>query len=116
MRVCIGQAVYGGCLFLFPPRPVPDIWSDHRLDGWDRLEERLLAGACFHSRERRVVVVAPKAPGARWRRLARRYGRQLVYLPLRRFGTDTVARLRRFHVLNDRHVRSYASRYIRPPR
>lgn len=112
----IGQAVYGGCFFVFPPRPIPDVWTDPRLDGHDRLEERLLAGACLHSRERRVVLVAPQAPSPRWRRLARQLGRQLVYLPLRRFGTDTVARLRRFHVLNGRQVRAYAARYIRPPR
>jgi hypothetical protein len=112
----IGQAVYGGCMFLFPPRPIPDVWSDPRLQGFRRLEERLLAAACFHSRQRRVVVVAPSAPPAAWRRLARGFRRQLVYLPLTRFSAETVDRLRHFHVLNGRHVRSYAARYIRPPR
>ena len=41
----IAQAEYGGALFLFPPRPIPDIWTDPRLDFADTLEERLLAGA-----------------------------------------------------------------------
>jgi hypothetical protein len=112
----IGQSLYGGCMFIFPPRPIPDVWTDPRLEGYESLEERLLAAACFHSQERRVVVVSPKAPSPRWRRLARGFGRQFVYLPLRRFSADTVDRLRRFHVLNGRHVRSYAARYIRPPR
>ena len=103
-------------MFIFPPRPIPDVWTDPRLEGYESLEERLLAAACFHSQERRVVVVSPKAPSPRWRRLARGFGRQFVYLPLRRFSADTVDRLRRFHVLNGRHVRSYAARYIRPPR
>ena len=40
----IAQAEYGGALFLFPPRPIPDIWTDKRLDFTDTLEERLLAG------------------------------------------------------------------------
>ena len=112
----IGQAVYGGCMFIFPPKPIADVWTDPRLEGLASLEERLLAGACLHSKERRVVVVCPKPPSAHWRRLARQFRRQLVYLPLRRFSAETVDRLRRFHVLNGRHVRSYAARYIRPPR
>ena len=109
----IGQALYGGCSFTFPPRPLPDIWQDQRFALAATLEERLLAGALFHSRERRVVLVAPQPPLPAWSRLAKRYGKQLVYLPLSRFGTQLVDRLRRFHVLNSQTVRSYAARYIR---
>ena len=109
----IGQSVYGGCFFIFPPRPIPDVWSDERFDFTESPEERLLAGALFHSREKRVAVVSPTPPLLSWRRLARRFGRQLVHLPLKRFSAATVDRLRRFHVLNGREVRSYAARFIR---
>ena len=109
----IGQALYGGCLFIFPPRPIPDIWRDPRLSFCRSLEEQLLAAALLHSREKRVVLVAPEPPKLAWRQLARRYRKQLVYLPLKRFSASTVDRLRRFHVLNSREVRSYASRFIR---
>ena len=109
----IGQALYGGCLFIFPPRPIPDIWSDRRLAFCRTLEERLLAAALMHSREKRVVLVAPESPSLAWRQLARRYRKQLVFLPLKRFSAATVDRLRRFHVLNSREVRSYAGRFIR---
>ncbi|MEW6751707.1 MAG: hypothetical protein AB1505_12140 [Candidatus Latescibacterota bacterium] len=109
----IGQALYGGCLFLYPPRTIPDIWVDPRFAEARTLEERLLSGALFHSQGKRVVLVAPRPPELAWRHLARRLGRQLVYLPLKRFSAPTVDRLRRFHVLNGRHVRSYAARYIR---
>ncbi len=109
----IAQAVYGGCFFLFPPRPIPDIWEDPRFDWTRSPEERLLAGALYHSRERRVALVAPRPPSAAWRALARQARRQWVYLPLRRFSPATVDRLRRFHVLNGKHVRSYAARFIR---
>ena len=112
----IGQSVYGGCLFLFPPRHIPDIWTDSRFDGAESVQERLLMGALFHSREKRVVLVAPASPSRRWRRLARLYHRQLLFIPLRRFSPVTIDRLRRFHVLNGRHVRSYASRFIRDMR
>ncbi len=109
----IGQALYGGCLFLFPPRPIPDLWRDPRLAFCQSLEERLLAGALLHSQHKRVVLVAPEAPRIAWRQLARRFQRQLVYLPLQRFSASTVDRLRRFHVLNRKEFRSYASHFIR---
>ena len=38
----IGQALYGGCSFIFPPRSIPDIWTDDRLRFTQTLEERLL--------------------------------------------------------------------------
>src|SRR5262249_19145202 len=53
----IGQAEYGGAFFLFPPRPIPDIWEDRRLNFTDTLEERLLAGALLNTIERHVAVV-----------------------------------------------------------
>ncbi|MFO0907295.1 MAG: hypothetical protein U0794_02855 [Isosphaeraceae bacterium] len=109
----IAQAEYGGAFFLWPPRPIPDIWADPRLNFADTLEERLLAGAFLHSKERHVAVVSPKVPSASWRRLARKYGRKIVHLPLKRFSGQLIDRLRRFHVLNGKHVRSYAADFIR---
>jgi len=109
----IAQCEYGGAMFLYPPRPIPDIWLDRRLDFADTLEERLLAGACLHSQEKHVAVVSPRAPSAGLRRLARRFGRKLVHLPLRRFSGQLVERLRIMHVLNGKHVRSYAADFIR---
>ena len=109
----IGQARYGGCFFMFPPRPIPDIWHDPRFAHARSLEEHLLVAALLHSRERRVVLVSPVPPRSRWRHLARQSKRQLVYLPLKRFSGATIDRLRRFHVLNGKAVRSYAARYIR---
>jgi len=109
----IAQAEYGGAMFLFPPRPIPDLWDDPRLDSVDTLETRLLAGAFLHSKERHVAVVSPKPPSAEWRRLARRYGKKIVPMPLGRFGGQMIERLRRFHVLNGKEIRSYAAEFIR---
>ena len=109
----IGQAKYGGVMFLYPPRPIPDIW-EHPLFGFTAtLEERLLAGACAYSQEPYVAVVSPVPMKNTWRQVARRFGRKLVPLPLHRFSGQTVARLRQFHVLNGHEIRSYASRFIR---
>ena len=105
----IGVATYGGAMFLFPPRPVPEIWSDPRFDFVDTLEERLLAAACHYSRERHIAVLSHAPPG----RLARRHKRKLVHVPLSRFSQETIERLRQVHVLNGQHVRSYAAHFIR---
>lgn len=109
----IAQAEYGGAFFLFPPRAIPDIWEDRRLNFVDTLEERLLAAAFLHSKERHVAVVSARPPLASWRRLARRYGRKIVPLPLHRFGGQLIEQLRRFHVLNGKTVRSFAADFIR---
>jgi hypothetical protein len=109
----IGQSEYGGALLLFPPRHFPDVWTDPRLDFLDTLEERLLGGGLLHSQERHVALVSPQPPLAAWRRLARRFGKKLVHLPLKRFSPSTVERLRHFHVLNGKSIRSYAADFIR---
>ena len=109
----IALAQYGGALFLFPPRPIPEIWQDRRLDYCDTLEERLLAAGCLHSREKHVALLAPGPPGLGWRRLARRYGKRLIHVPTGRFSQQTLQQLRLFHVLNGHEVRSYAADFIR---
>ena len=109
----VAQSTYGGAFFLFPPRYIEDIWRDPRFDYTRTLEERLIAGACFHSGERAVALVSPGPPLARWRQIARLNKKHLVHIPLGRFSHQTVERIRRFHVLNGREVRSYASRFIR---
>lgn len=109
----IGLAQYGGAMFLFPPRPIDEIWEDPQFDFCDTLEERLLAAACRYSECPHIALLSSAPPGAGWRRLAKRYGKKLVHVPLSRFSQATVAQLRMFHVLNGRHVRSYAAHFIR---
>jgi hypothetical protein len=109
----IARARYGGAFFLYPPRPIADIWSDLSLPRTSTLEERLIAGACFHSSEARVVVVSPGHLRQQWRKIAGEMGRTLVHIPLERFSAQTVDSLRTFHVLNGREVRSFAADWIR---
>jgi len=109
----IGLSTYGGAMFLFPPRPVVDIWRDPQFDFTDTLEERLVAAGCQHSTEKHIALLSDAPPGAGFRRLARRYNTKLVHIPLGRFSRDTVQQLRLFHVLNGQQVRSYAAHFIR---
>ena len=108
----IGQATYGGCMMLFPPRPILDIWQDPRLKFSQTLEEKLLEAAFFHSREKNITLVSPCTPHLKWKRLARRYGKNMIHLPLKRFSNQTIEKVRRFHVLNGKDIRSYAKRFI----
>jgi len=108
----IGQATYGGCMMIYPPRPIPDIWQDPRIRFSETLEERLLEAAFFHSKEKHITVIAPCAPKLAWRRLAKRYGKKIIHIPLKRFSNQTIEKVRRFHVLNGKNIRSYAQRFI----
>ena len=109
----IALATYGGGLFLFPPRPIPDIWSDSQFDFTDTLEERLLAAGLFYTHERHIALLSYAPPGAGWRKLAKHYGRKIVHVPLNRFSQQMIQQLRMFHVLNGQTVRSYAAHFIR---
>jgi hypothetical protein len=109
----IAGSEYGGALFLFPPRSIPNVWTDRRLDLADTLEERLVMAGCLHSRERHIAVVSPGPLRGSWRRLGRRFGRHLIHLPLKRFSGQLVERLRVFHILNGKQVRTYAAQFIR---
>jgi len=109
----IGQATYGGAVFLFPPRPIHDIWADRRFDFTDTLEERALAAACCHAKEKHVALLSHGPPGPAWRRLAKRYGKKLIHVPLAKFSQETIQQLRVFHVLNGQQIRSFAADFIR---
>ncbi|MFG0287650.1 MAG: hypothetical protein ACF8CQ_05735, partial [Rhodopirellula sp. JB044] len=109
----IGLGIYGGAMFLYPPVPIPDIWMDRRLNFTETLEERLIAAACLHSRGRQIALMSSLPPGAGWRRLARRFKKQLVHVPMTSFSDEEVQQLRMVHVLNGSEVRSYAAEFIR---
>lgn len=109
--ICLAN--YGGVMFIFPPRPIPDIWNDPRLNFAETLEERLLGAACLHSECRHIALVSPGPPGLAWRQLAKHFGKTWVHLPLHRFSDAMIQQLRMVHVLNGKQVRSYAAQFIR---
>lgn len=109
----IAQALYGGAMFLYPPQSIPDVWLDPQLKSAGSSEERLLFGAAIHSEEKFVAYVAPKPPSKRMKEFCRRHNKKLIYLPLTSFSRATLWKMRTFHVLNGREVRSWAARYIR---
>jgi len=58
-------------------------------------------------------VLSALPPGNGFRKLARRYRKHLVHVPLNSFSDEQVQQLRTVHVLNGSEVRSYAEEFIR---
>jgi hypothetical protein len=109
----IAAATYGGAMFLYPPVVIPGVWENRKLDFATTLEERLIAAACYHSRGKQIALLSSLPPGAAWRSIARRFRKQLIHVPLGSFSDEQVQQLRIVHVLNGKHVRSYAEHFIR---
>jgi hypothetical protein len=108
----IARCAYGGLALLFPPRNIPDIFQVTTELGIEGCVEQLVSGSLIFSKEKNVAYVAAKAPSLRLRTLSSRFKKHLVWIPLSTFSTETLYRLRHFHVLNGRSVRSWATRFI----
>lgn len=108
----IAEARYGGLSLLFPPRPVPDIFSLFPTSRFQCLADQLLYGALLHSREKTVTVVSLQKPNLRQLEMARSQRKRLLHVPLHSFSSETLRKLRTFHILNGKEVRAWASRYI----
>lgn len=109
----ISRAVYGGAMFLFPPQPIQDIWSDKNFNKAQQPHTKLVMAAACYSKSKFVAYVARERPDFECRNIAKRLGRHLIYLPLSSFSSYTLRKLRKFHVLQGHHIRSYAQKYIR---
>ena len=109
----VAVSTYGGAMFLFPPREIEDIWEEELLDFADTIEQRLVAAACLHSQSRHIALLSWSAPGIALKKIAKLFKKVLVHVPLSHFSDSVVQQLRTFHVLNGKHVRSYAAHFIR---
>ncbi|MBD3322384.1 MAG: hypothetical protein GF350_14885 [Chitinivibrionales bacterium] len=108
----IVRSRYGGLSLLFPPRVIPNAFEITADLPLKNLTERLAYGALLFSEEQAVAFVSPARPALRLRRIAARLKKHLVWIPLSSFSSETIRKLRRFHVLNGKIVRSWASHFI----
>jgi hypothetical protein len=108
----VARCTYGGVAMLFPPRGVPDIFELTGAMDVKGCAEQLITGSLMFSNEKNVAYIAAKAPTLRARALSKRFKKHLVWIPLSAFSNETLSRLRRFHVLNGKDVRSWAARFI----
>ncbi|MGA1842262.1 MAG: hypothetical protein ACMUIU_16705 [bacterium] len=109
----IGRCFYGGALFIYPPQFIRDVWTDSRFEASNSNAERLIMAGLFYSQDRYVAVVANRKPSLFIKDYAKTQQKRLVFLPLSSFSHKTLQKLRYFHVLNGKHVRSWASQFIR---
>jgi hypothetical protein len=96
----------------YPPGRMFHVFEDPFFDHAETKAERLLYAAIDYTTERSIVYVAAKPPRPKVVGLAKRTGRQIVYLPIGQLSPTTLRRLRVFHVLEGRQVRSYAREFI----
>jgi len=108
----IARCEYGGLSLLFPPRQVPDIFQLKTTTALPDRASQLTLGALLFSTEKHVAYVASEKPSAYVLRLAHQYKKRLIWIPLASFSHETIVRLRTFHILNGKEVRSWATRFI----
>jgi hypothetical protein len=108
----IARCRYGGLSLIFPPRPIPDIFTDLSMPEPCTLSEKLTLGSLLFAKERAVAYVCSKKPSVRLRTFASRLKKHLVWIPLSHFSTETMEKLRRFHILNGKEIRGWAAHFI----
>jgi hypothetical protein len=108
----IGRSEYGGFLMTYPPGRMFHVFEDPYFDEAETKAERLLYAAVDYCNERSIIYVAARPPRPKLVTLARRTGKQIVYLPIGQLSPSTLRRIRVFHVLDGRSVRAYAGDYI----
>ncbi|MBM3335294.1 hypothetical protein FJY63_11590, partial [Candidatus Sumerlaeota bacterium] len=108
----ICETHFRGILSVFPAKRIPDVWLNPTIDEYPWCSEKLLAAAIFYSDFRYVAYVAAKPPSAAMRQLASYNSREIIYLPISMFARLTLRKIRKFHILDGHHVRTYAADYI----
>lgn len=108
----IAHCMYGGLSLLFPPRHIPCAFELTENSTITKLSHRLTYGSLLFSKENSVAYIAVKKPGIYLKKLASQMKKHLIWIPLSSFSSETLRKLRRFHVLNGKKVRSWASRFI----
>jgi hypothetical protein len=108
----IARSEYGGLALLFPPRSIPNVFEIPASFALRNCAEVFAYGALLFSEENSVVYVSAKKPGLRLTNIASKLKKRFIWIPLSMFSQETIRRLRKFHVLNGKTVRSWASNYI----
>lgn len=110
----IAECEYGGFTLLYPPQHTPDIAQYVEMHRLDRLplSHQLTLYAMNFSEEKVVAYIAEKKPSPFLTRKAKELHKNLLWIPMKSFSSDTLRRLRKFHMLDGKKVRGWASRFI----
>ncbi len=110
----VAESAYGGFALLFPAKQIPDVAHYAQASGIDHLplSFQLTIHSMTFSDEKIIAYVAGRKPAPFLKRKARELGKQLLHIPLSGFSTETLRKLRKFHMLDGKKVRGWAQRYI----
>lgn len=108
----IQKAIYGGFLMTMPPGRLFDVFHDPAYRHAANYAEKLLLAAIDYGLERFVLYAAPKPPRPAFQTIAGRYGKRVLYVPLKQLSPVMLQRIRTFHILADKSVRDYAKHHI----
>jgi hypothetical protein len=108
----VRKAIYGGFMMSMPPGRLYDVFSDPAYRIAINYAERLLLAALDYSLEKFVVYVAPKPPRPFFQVLAGRYGKRILYISLKQLSPVMLQKVRSFHILANKSVRSFAKDFI----
>lgn len=112
----ISRLEYGGVMMTYPPLRLNNIWSDPAFGFIPTRAEKLLVAGIVYAEKPGIIHLAKKPPARRWKQLAQRMGKRIIYVPLGSLNPLRLKRMRRFHLLKNRTVRAWADDYLRPDR
>lgn len=113
----ISKCFFGGYASLMPPQAPYDVWREYaklKKDGIVRnYADLLLYTAIVYSVDKYLGYVAPTPPSNILKEFAKMTTKvEIVYVPLNTFSSETLRKLRHFHVLGAKRLRSIANDYI----
>lgn len=112
----ISKCYFGGYASLMPPQGPHDLWQDYAYLKNESVvasyADLLLYSAIFYSEDKYIGYIAPKAPSFTLKELAKTRNVEIIYIPLTTFSSETLRKLRNFHVLGAKRLRDIANDYI----
>lgn len=109
----ISRLEHGGFMMSYPPLRVYDIWRDPGFDFISTKHEKLLVAGIVYSEKTGIVYAARKTPEKRWKKLAQRMGKRIIYIPLGSLNPTHVRKMRSFHMLQNKGLRNVAHEYLK---
>ncbi|WP_028329752.1 conjugal transfer protein TraB [Brachyspira alvinipulli] len=112
----ISKCYFGGYASLMPPQAPHDVWRIYpqlKREGTVRnYADLLLYTAIIYSVDKYLGYVAPTPPSSILKEFAKQNSVEIVYVPLTTFSSETLRKLRHFHVLGNKRLRKIADDYI----
>ncbi|MHA1368400.1 MAG: hypothetical protein ACTSWN_12615 [Promethearchaeota archaeon] len=109
----IARVEVGGLVSIYPPRQIPDVWQffEESQDDFDK-DEILLLTAIYFSQERFIPYLAKEPPLKKMEDIASSFKKVIIHIPIWNLSRETIESIKYIHILSDKKVREYASKYI----